>query len=221
MLTAETPVDERVHSNDEIFAILDELHHKEKSRPKYSSVWALEMQILMGARRGELPPLTWDDVTDTHICISKEQITSGNDFVIVGHTKNYKTRYFPVTKDLRDFLNRLKAMQEKYYPDSKYLFPADTPTGVITNRAVYLVYQGICQKLGIVIQRDLIRGPHSFRRNAITDVVNATNGNIVMASELFGNSPDVAKTNYFTGTDLSVAATVLNKRGLLEKSKQK
>ena len=37
-----------------------------------------------------------------------------------------------------------------------------------------------------------------------------------MASELFGNSPEVAKQNYFTGTDLSVAVKVLNKRCLLE-----
>ena len=107
-------------------------------------------------------------------------------------------------------------MQDSYYPNSKYLFPADTETGVITNRAVYYVYQGICDNLGIEISQDTVKGPHSFRRNAITDVVNETNGNIIMASELFGNSPEVAKQNYFTGTDLSVAVKVLNKRCLLE-----
>lgn len=221
LYTAETPIEERIHSDQEVSAIINELHRKEQSRPKYSSVWALEMQILMGARRGELPALTWDDITDTCICISKEQLTTGNDFVIVNHTKNYKTRFFPLTKDLKDFLSRLKIMHDKYYPDSKYLFPADTDNGAITNRAVYLVYRKICHKLGIEIQKDNIRGPHSFRRNAITDVVNKTNGNIVMASELFGNTPEVAKKNYFTGTDLSIATTVLDERCLLAKSKQK
>ena len=71
-------------------------------------------------------------------------------------------------------------MHDKYYPDSEYLFPADTDNGTITNRAVYLVYRKICHKLGIEIQKDNIRGPHSFRRNAITDVVNKS-------KHLFGN----------------------------------
>ncbi len=46
------------------------------------------------------------------------------------------------------------------------------------------------------------KGTHSFRRNAITDVVNASGGNIILASKLFGNSPEVAKKNYFTGIDM-------------------
>lgn len=220
MLAVETSPQKRVHSSKEVSDILQELHRKEQARPKYSSVWALEMQILMGARRGELPPLTWSDITDTHISITKEQLTHGNEFIVVHHTKNHRDRQFPLTDDLKDFLNRLKAMQDKYYPNSEYLFPADTKSGIITNRAVYLVYQGICQTLGIEIQKDLIRGPHSFRRNAITDVVNATNGNIVLASSLFGNSPEVAKSNYFTGADLSLAKKILDTRNLVTNSNQ-
>lgn len=215
MLLRDSSTSERVHSKAEVSAILEEIHRKENACPKYSSIWALEMQILMGLRRGEIPPLMWEDISDNHICISKEQLTSGNEFIIVGHTKNYKVRYFPITKDLTDFIQRLKAMHDKYYPDSKYLFPADTPNGVITNRAVYSVYQGICQKLGIVIQRDVIKGPHSFRRNAITDVVNATNGNVIMASSLFGNTPDVATQNYYTGANLEKAREILETRQLL------
>lgn len=215
MLIPDVPTEKRAHSQEEVTAILAELHRKQKSRPKYTSVWALEMQILMGLRRGEIPPLTWNDVSDTHICISKEQLTSGNDFIVVGHTKNYKNRYFPITNDLKDFLERLKAMQAKYYPNSNYLFPADNKNGIITNRAVYFVYQGICQTLKIEKKEDgIILGPHSFRRNAITDVVNATNGNIIMASSLFGNTPEVAKQNYFTGANLEKAKEVLNTRKL-------
>ena len=138
----------------------------------------------------------------------------GNDFIIVHHTKNYKDRYFPITNDLKAFLKRLKDMQDTYYPNSKYLFPADNKNGIITNRAVYYMYQGICDKLGIELTHDAVKGPHSFRRNAITDVVNTTNGNIIMASELFGNSPEVAKQNYYTGTDLALAKSVLDERCL-------
>lgn len=56
------------------------------------------------------------------------------------------------------------------------------------------------------------KGTHSFRRNAITDVVNASGCNIILASKLFGNSPEVAKKNYFTGIDMQDALECLNKR---------
>ena len=217
MLQEEISIDQRVHSKEEVFAILDELHRKQQETPKISSIWALELQILMGLRRGEVPPLKWEDVSDTYITINKEQLTCGNDFIVVNHTKNRKNRIYPITNDLKDYLRRLKIMHDMYYPNSIYLFPSNTASGIITNRAVYYVYRRICKKLGIVSQEDIIKGPHSFRRNAITDVVNATNGNIIMASELFGNTPDVAKQNYFTGTDLSLATSILNQRCLLTK----
>ena len=218
LLQDEVPIEQRVHSKEEVSAILKELHRKQQETPKISSIWALELQILMGLRRGEVPPLKWQDISNTCITINKEQLTCGNDFIVVNHTKNFKDRYFPLTNDLKDFLRRLKIMHDMYYPNSIYLFPSNTASGIITNRAVYYVYRRICKKLGIVSQEDIIKGPHSFRRNAITDVVNATNGNIIMASELFGNTPDVAKQNYFTGTDLSLATSILNQRCLLTKN---
>lgn len=42
----------------------------------------------------------------------------------------------------------------------------------------------------------MIMGSHSFRRNAITDTVNATNGNVELADQIYGNSPRVVKGNY-------------------------
>lgn len=214
MFAEEVPIETRIHSTEELSAILDELHRKQSETPKFSSIWALELQIIMGLRRGEVPPLEWEDISTNCITINKEQLTQGNDFIVVHHTKNYKDRYFPLTNDIKHFLKRLKEMQDTYYPNSKYLFPANTDSGIITNRAVYYVYQGICENLGIELSRDSIKGPHSFRRNAITDVVNATNGNIIMASQLFGNSPDVAMQNYYTGTDMAVAESILNQRKL-------
>ena len=120
--------------------------------------------------------------TITCICISKEQLTTGNDFVIVNHTKNYKTRFFPLTKDLKDFLSRLKIMHDKYYPDSKYLFPADTDNGAITNRNQRFHYKKNNETSGIrtlrihVKSRDIassnLKSKHLFGNynNCITNI---------------------------------------------------
>lgn len=216
MYVPEVPIKDRVHSDAEVAAFIEELHKKQLIRPKYSSVWALELQIIIGLRRGEIPALTWDQVSDNGIFISQEQLTtSDNQFIIVEHTKTSKDRLFPLTDDLKDFLTRLKAMHNKYYPDSKYLFPNRENTAPITNRAVYLVYQGICQKLGIKSEKGIIKGPHSFRRNVSTSLVNSEGGNLLIASALLGHSPTVAEKNYLTGIDLNQAQAVANQRHLL------
>ena len=82
----------------------------------------------------------------------------------------------------------------------------------ISNNIVYNYYHRVCKKLNIKLSREEMKGTHSFRRNAITDVVNASGGNVILASSLFGNSPEVAKKNYYTGINMDEALEVLNKR---------
>ena len=50
---------------------------------------------------------------------------------------------------------------------------------------------------------------HQTRRNGITKVVNNSGGNVILASKLFGNSPDVAMKNYFTKADVEQARSAL------------
>ena len=59
-----------------------------------------------------------------------------------------------------------------------------------------------------ISRKDIEDIPHSFRRNAITYVTNATNGNIIMAASLFGNTPDVSSKNYYLGADLEPSKSI-------------
>lgn len=220
MLSDDVDIEKRAHSKSDVKRILDELHDHQRKKPNYLPAYALELQIITGTRRGEIPPLRRIDITDTHIIISREQITvkKYNDIpehcVIVNHTKTHINRHFPRSAAVNDLLKRLYDTLDTYYPGSEYLFPADNENGVISNNTVYNYYGRVCRKLGIEITREEIRGTHSFRRNAITDVVNATGGNLVLTSALFGNSPQVAKKNYYTGIDNHEALIALNKRKL-------
>ena len=130
--------------------------------------------------------------------------------MIVDHTKTYVNRQFPITRDLQEFLDRYKLIHSEYYPDSKYLFPSDTSeNGVINNNVVYRFYSRMCRNPGIKVSIERVRGPHSFRRNGITKVTNNSGGDLILASQLFGNSPETAKSNYYTGLNLEKAKMIL------------
>jgi integrase len=211
---------ERVHTEEEIVQILAYLHELQKKEPANVRAYALELQILISCRRGEVAPLRRSDVFATCISISREQLTiKRKDGVpehwkIVEHTKNGENRKFPIDNHVREYLTRLFAMLDKYYPRTEYLFPDKTTKNkVINNNVVYRLYRSICRKLGITLCRDVIKGPHSFRRNGITNIVNAT-GNVYLASQMYGNSPNVALSNYYTGIDTSAALEALNNRKL-------
>nr|MCR4589661.1 recombinase XerD [Lachnospiraceae bacterium] len=78
----------------------------------------------------------------------------------------------------------------------------------------YEYYRRVCRKLGIKLCREYIKGTHSFRRNATTDIINLSNGNAELESKLIGHSPEVARKHYFTGIDMQNAIKVLNQRKL-------
>lgn len=213
MIVKSEPASKRVHSSGDFENMLDYIHAYQKKKPGYIVPYALELQMLMGLRRGEVAPLTWKDILSDRISISREQITvkgKQTEYVIVNHTKTYVDRVFPITDDIRDLLERIRQVQDIYYPNSNYLFPScDNPEKPINNNVVYKFYGRMCRNLGIKISRDQIKGPHSFRRNGITKICNSAGGNIVLASMLYGNSPECASRNYYTGLDLVTARQLL------------
>ena len=205
LLVEETPISERAYSDIEIAQILDYVHEQQHKYPCKMTAWALEMQILMGDRIGEVPPIRWSDICHSsnnisYIFICREQLAIDVDgkteFKIVNHTKTYKKREFPINKNLNEFLLRLKIVHDKYLLTTDYLFPAKNDMhNPITKKQIkdffdYSIKSLRLQKKGITL------GTHSFRRNAISKTLEKTNGNYSLTSEIYGNSPITAAKNY-------------------------
>ena len=218
MLSDDVDIDDRDYSEEEIAKVLTYIREYEKKKPSYMVPYALELQILAGLRRGEIPPLTKSDINmdNLTIYICKEQLTvrtkkgEGDILKIVDHTKTWKNRYFPITNELEEYFGRLFETLDRYYKDSPYLFPADTDLGVITNYMVYGFYSKMCKKLGIRIIRDVTRGPHAFRRNAESAALLKVGGNIELVTPIFGNTPTVARKHYCTSADAGKIRELLN-----------
>ncbi|MBQ7676735.1 MAG: tyrosine-type recombinase/integrase [Lachnospiraceae bacterium] len=213
MLKEPTPIEERLHTDKEIEDIIAYVRDKHRKSPGYMPAYALELQLIMGLRRGEVLALKWSDVFEDHILIRREQITvnpskytKGCDKV-VEHTKTRRNRKYPKTRQVIALLEQLKAVNGE--SDSEFLFPSDNVNGIVSNNALYKFYRRTCDALDIPICKECIKGTHSFRRNAETKVVNQSGGNIIMAAKLFGHSPAVAEKNYYTGLDMTKAKAVL------------
>ena len=127
-------------------------------------------------------------------------------------SKNSRARYYPIADLEEEFLRRLKSVDAQYYPESPFLFPADSKNGCITNNMVYQFFRRMCGKLDIPISKDRIRGTHAFRRNAITEVINKSSGNVVLTVQILGNSPETVRKHYNVGKDIERKREILNMR---------
>lgn len=213
MMVPPTRAEDRMYPEETVQKFLQYLRWHEEKYPKKFAAFALELQILIGGRRAEIPPLQWTDIKDTHLEIKKEllSVRDENDhlcYKLVHHTKTNKDRVFPLTAEVRDFLIRLIKNHQKLGLQSEWLFPdlQGRWLGTVTGTQTYSIYRKACSVLGI--KNKYYMGPHSFRRNGITKVMNKT-GNAVLASKLYGNSPIIAEKHYYAGIDIDQALEAL------------
>lgn len=218
LLKSSTPVSLRAYTDDEMDQLYAAARRYQEDKPQYIPAYAYEFQNLTAMRRGEICPLRWEDIDleAGTIYIHQELIMdrggSKRKQVIVDYTKTHKDRYYPIADLEREFLERLWKVHEEYYPKSPFLFPGDTKCGCISLKTVGCLHERICKKLGITVSNEYRKGPHSFRRNRITEIVNRTNGNAVLAAQMYGNSPETIRKNYYTGDTLERQREALNFR---------
>lgn len=214
------PVSKRAYSDEEISRMIELDRERQKKDPAFMTPYAHEFQTITAFRRGEICPLMWKDVDFERgtIYVHQEQLEdrfNNHEQHIVDYTKTHKDREYPIADQEAVFLRKLYEVHEKYYPESPFLFPADTPNGCITCQAVMGYHRKLCDKLGIPMSNEYRRGPHAFRRTRITDIVNATGGNVYLAALMYGNSPETIRKNYYTQDSLENQRAALNLRKVL------
>ena len=93
-------------------------------------------------------------------------------------------------------------------PSSLYLF-------IELKKAVEDYHRRLCKKLGILVTNDFRRGTHAFRRTRISDIVNETGGNVVLAAQMYGNSPETIRKHYYTQDSIENQREALNHRKVI------
>lgn len=217
MLSSDSDISERLYTDEEIEKMIKYCHTWQEKYPKRPTAFALEYQILIGKRRGEVCPSKWSDIKEDdrgikYIEISRELLEvkkskyNPHEYCkIVEHTKTSMDRRVPIWNEMEEFLARLKVQHDRYYKDSDFMFPAKTEFGCINIRTVYYLFHRMCKELGIPLSSDQIKGTHAFRRNFAKRIDDAE-----LASKLLGNDVRVLKKNYYDGLNLKKALDVLN-----------
>ena len=210
-----TPVGERAYSNDQIQSLYFQTRRMQKENPEDSAAWAYELCLLMAPRRGEVPPLEWDDINikEKTILIRKQLIKNDqtNETVIKPQPKNRKTRCYPVTTMIQGFLERLLERNKIYYPDSPYLFPnPENPHGIIRLRDTYEFHMMLCKSLEIPINKSFVKGPHAFRRTHESEIL-SSGGSKEMAGRVYGNTPRTIAMHYEMAAESKAAAPYIEK----------
>ncbi len=199
-------IDQRGYSDDEMNLIFAEIRHTHKTRPDYLPSYGLELQILLGLRRGEVSALMWRDFDEEKKCvyICREQLTMMGTkplrYCIDDSTKTGRSRKLGITPKIQAVLDAVREAQVRTGRQSEFLFPADTETGCITNAVIPQHFGRICSKIGIPVSKDLIRGTHAFRRNFATDIRNIAGKND--AADMTGHSQDTFDNHYSMGLDV-------------------
>ena len=219
-LHATVPPAKRAYTDGEIIQMVSADRERQKKDPAFITAYAHEFQAITAFRRGEICPLLWEDIDFERgiIYVHREQLDdrrNGHKQVIADYTKTHKDRLYPIADQEKVFLEKLYKIHEEYYPNSQFLFPANTENGCITCKAVEDYHRRLCKKLGILVTNDFRRGTHAFRRTRISDIVNETGGNVVLAAQMYGNSPETIRKHYYTQDSLENQREALNHRKVI------
>lgn len=201
----EKPIEKQILSKNETNKIIEMIKQTNMNTPDYIPIYAVELALYTGMRVGELSALEWSDITSDYIIIRKsEKYNRKNHEYSVEDTKNHKHRIFPITKEIKSLLDRLKKIEIQYGYICNWIF-ADK-NGRIHAPVISSCIQRKCRQIGIE-QKSI----YSCRKTLNSKMKN--NGvSTTVASSLLGHTETV-NDKYYTFDITSIE----EKRNIIEK----
>ena len=158
--------DNRIFTEKEIAKLLSAIKLHEAAS-YYIQDYAIELAILTGMRVGELAGFKWSCIHDDYIEIKyserKFEYEDKPTEYIVGGTKNYKERTFPMTAELKELFNRIKDVQKAEGISSEFVFV--NANGRVSSHSISCATNRRCEEAGIEL-----RGIHAIRRTVSSNM---------------------------------------------------
>lgn len=185
--------------------LYEQFNEDYKTQPEYIPTYAVHLATLTGMRVGELSALTWDCITDEHILINKsEKYDRLTKEYFIDKTKTGKDRFFPLTPQIRDLLDRVKKVEMQNGFICEWIF-ADK-NGRIHAPVISSCAKNKCRQLGISE-----KGIHTHRRT-VNSKMRCNGVSAVVASALLGNNVQVNDECYtYDATSLDEKREIVSK----------
>lgn len=104
---------DRILTKSEMERLYKVVRKKEKLYPYYMPNYAIELSMYTGMRVGEISALHWSDVKGViHIDYSEHRLDykDGPSKLIISEPKNRKHRVFPISREIEDLFDRVRAL---------------------------------------------------------------------------------------------------------------
>lgn len=180
---------DRTVSDDQMKRLYARFEYYYERKPKYIPVYAVELATLTGMRVGELAALRWDSIKDSMICINhSEKYNRKTKEYFIDATKNGKDRYFPVTDEIQDVFDRVKATEERYGYLGEFIFQNEN--GRIHKGIISDCSRNLCIYMGMDA-----KSIHALRRTVSSKMKCEGIPTPIVAS-LLGHTEKVNDNNY-------------------------
>lgn len=121
---------DRILTIDEMSELRKATLKHEEEYPLYMPDYAIELAMFTGMRVGEISALHWNDIGNDfiHIDFSEHRLDyeDKKSELIIGEPKNCKHRVVPITPDIRNLLNKMKALNIQNKDDFIFARPDGT-----------------------------------------------------------------------------------------------
>ncbi|MGN0307340.1 MAG: tyrosine-type recombinase/integrase [Lachnospiraceae bacterium] len=183
---------ERTVSNEEKKKLIDKLNVNYKRNQSNIARYAVELSLYTGMRVGELSGLKWEDINYEEctitICRSEKYNRKKNEFYI-SSTKNDKVRIFPLTKEIKDVLIKVKRAEISNGFLSEYVFSDEN--GRVHARRISECARNMTMTKEFGNTKSIHAIRRTFNSNLRCNGVSAT-----VAAALLGHTEKVNEENY-------------------------
>jgi len=196
--------EKKIVSDEEMKRLYEQFQKDYAKQPHYLPTYAVELATRTGFRVGELSALKWECIMQNHILVDKsEKYNRKTKTYYIDKTKNGKERKFPMIKEIKDLLDRVKRVQLQQGYISEWVF-ADK-AGRIHAPIISSCTKNKCRQIGITE-----KGIHAYRRT-VNSKMRCNGVSNVVAAELLGHSKEVNDQYYtFDVTSIKDKANIVS-----------
>lgn len=163
-----------------------------EEHPEYIPTYAVEFATLTGMRVGEIAALRWDHIFEDHIFIEfSEKYNASRKKFWIDRPKNKRTREFPMTKEIRELLDKVKSVEIEYGYFCEWVFADEN--GRIHAPVISSCSKNKCRQAQVNEGGE--QGIRIYRRT-LNSKLRCNGVPVTIASSMLGHSEQVNKTYY-------------------------